>query len=99
MSGLQSPLAPKDGMSNVSPATTAAENAPLFLPGLGPLSAIVHLLSHPKIFSYVQLFLLGLAAEISRRLLMVVLRWIKYHATISSVHLSLDESYDWLMGG
>ncbi|KAJ9107149.1 hypothetical protein QFC19_002809 [Naganishia cerealis] len=73
------------------------ESVRFFPPGLGALGMVVHLLTHPQIKDWVQLILLGLAAELTRRISKNIWVWAKYALCISSTHQLNDESYDWLM--
>ncbi len=83
--------------------STSASNAsnpsdpPFFVPGRGPIGLLIHILTHPRVIDYVKLIFLGVCAEASRRLLMLLGQWFAYYTEIQSVHLGTDESYDWLM--
>lgn len=81
-------------------ATSAPSDTYLaFFPsGLGVLGMITHLLTHPKIKDWLQLILLGFAAEFTRRLSAYLLVWAREIFCITSVHATSDDSYDWLMG-
>jgi hypothetical protein len=77
----------------------AVDANPAFFPtGLGALGTVYHLLTHPKIKDWVQLIMLGLLAEMTRRISKNVWIWAKYVLCITSSHQLNDESYDWLMG-
>lgn len=110
---MQSPFSPPDGgppsfdygVANVTiqpllgnATSTPSEPYLAFFPsGLGVLGLITHLLTHPKIKDWLQLILLGLAAEFTRRLSSYLLIWAREIFCITSVHAPSDESYDWLM--
>jgi hypothetical protein len=77
----------------------AVDPNPAFFPaGLGALGTLYHLLTHPKIKDWVQLIMLGLLAEMTRRITKNVFIWGKYVFCITSSHQLNDETYDWLMG-
>ncbi|KAJ9090899.1 hypothetical protein QFC20_007782, partial [Naganishia adeliensis] len=83
-------------LGNVTSAPSDAYLA-FFPSGLGVLGMISHLLTHPKIKDWLQLILLGLAAEFTRRLSGYLLVWAREIFCITSAHATSDDSYDWLM--
>lgn len=78
--------------------SSADESLAFFPSGLGIIGMIIHLATHPKIKDWLQLILLGLAAEFTRRLSRHLLVWAREIFCITSYHATNDESYDWLMG-
>ncbi|KAJ9095324.1 hypothetical protein QFC21_005690 [Naganishia friedmannii] len=83
---------------NATKTLVVDANPAFFPPGLGALGTVYHLLTHPKIKDWVQLIMLGLVAEMTRRISKNVWVWAKYVFCITSSHQLNDESYDWLMG-
>lgn len=61
-------------------------------------AAIKKTYNHPVIRDWLQLILLGLFAELLRRLSVPFLTWIWRVISITSIHSADDESYDWMMG-
>ncbi|KAJ9095323.1 hypothetical protein QFC21_005689 [Naganishia friedmannii] len=102
---MQNHFEPSDQMANSRNASfpnvtdTFAGEADLpFCPsGLAFLDATSHLISHPKIKDWLQLLLLGLAAELARRIGTKLCVWARYVFCITSSHYMNDEAYDWLM--
>lgn len=75
------------------------DNDTTFFPsGLGLFGSLYHLVMHPKIKDWLQLFLLGLTAELARRFSKYLISWAKHIFCITSTHSPTDDSYSWLMG-
>ena len=69
-----------------------------FSSGLGLFQSLYHLVTHPKIKDWLQIFLLGLTAEFARRVSKYLISWARHRFCITSTHSPNDDSYSWLMG-
>jgi hypothetical protein len=58
---------------------------------------VFNVLQHPRLSGAIQLIVLGLIAESSRRLAMLSFITLRKTFCITSTHHLTDESYDWLM--
>jgi hypothetical protein len=82
---------------NASIGSSSDANVSFLPSGLGIIGMLTHLATHPKIKDWLQLIMLGLAAEFTRRLWRHLIVWAQEIFCITSHHATNDESYDWLM--
>lgn len=65
--------------------------------GLNAMTVISQIITNPKTQDWLQLILLGIAAEVTRRFSRHLLVWARKTLCITSVHTANDDSYNWLM--
>jgi hypothetical protein len=78
-------------------ASAAGASDGFFPSDLGTIGMMTHLITHPKFTDLLQLILLGLVAELTRRSFKHVTTWARKTFFITTVHATNDDSYDWLM--
>lgn len=76
---------------------TKAVSAIRFWADLRIFGIISGILAHPRLIDALQLILLGLTAEVARRIAMFWFFMVRRTFCITSIHHLTDESFDWLM--
>lgn len=62
------------------------------------MGMIIRVITHSKVRDWLQLVLLGVTAELARRLFKHLIVCVRRTILIRTVHAPNDDSYDWLMG-
>lgn len=86
-------LTPLHSGANATANTTAASNV-----ALASLSAVTSVFGSPKLRDLLQLAVVGVFAEITRRYAKYAIGLIEPLFCFKSTHACTDDSYEWLMG-
>lgn len=68
-----------------------------FIAVANPINAVIRLFTHPKLQDYFGILVLGIMAEITRRLLVINMPWLESLVTVKAIHTTLDDSHNWIM--